>query len=277
MGRPVDLPYGVEVTVAPGQHAPIAGTHRVVWWDPYVLELTRRAPGGVTQQDLLRADGEDTRGAEGLAEYEAFRAQRAATRELGARPSFVSHTMTGLAAEPNDRASTAPRTVTLEVIDSGATREGRPSGTRFGVLVHALFEQAALADVTLGQAALRGVARFVGRSIGASEEEQAHAVLAVERALGHPLFARIAAAERRGELFREAPVTVCSAAGELHEGSVDLAFREATAAGSQIVVVDFKTDVELGDLTVYRNQLGLYADALERALAEPVTCVLFRV
>ena len=277
MNRPVDLPHGAEVTVAPGQHAPIAGAHRVVWWDPYVLELTRRAHGGVTQQDLLRADEQGTLGAKGLAEYEAFRAERAKARTLGARPSFVTHTMTALAAETSEERANGAPGVPIELMDSGATRAGRPSGTRFGVLVHALFEHAALEDLTLGDAALRGVARFVGRSIGATEEEQTHAVSAVSRALGHPLFVRIAQAQRRGELFREAPVTVCSAAGELREGSVDLAFREATPNGSQMVLVDFKTDVELGDLTVYRHQLGLYADALTRALAEPVTCILFRV
>jgi ATP-dependent exoDNAse (exonuclease V) beta subunit len=186
--------------------------------------------------------------------------------------------MTQLAAEALLDPATQTPTLALEVLDSGAVRHGRPSGKRFGVLMHALFEHAALADgVHETSADLSAIARFLGRSSGATPEEQTRAVADVQLALRHPLFTRIVSAQRRGELYREAPVTVCSGVRELREGAVDLLFREPTGDGSQLVVVDFKTDVELSDLTLYRHQLALYADALQRALGERVSCVLFRV
>ncbi|MDB4972558.1 MAG: ATP-dependent nuclease, subunit [Myxococcaceae bacterium] len=273
IGRPIDLPHGPEASVAPGQHRPIAGEHRVVWWDPYLLELTRGASGGVTQQELLRAD-EQASGpvSPGLLEYQAFRVERVATREQGALASFETRAMTQLAAEVEPGL-----TVPVEVIDSGAQRHGRPSGTRFGVLVHALFEHAVLGEGADAATELLAVARYVGRSIGASEPEQTRAVEDVTLALAHPLFARVRQAQRAGELFREAPVTVCTEPATLREGAVDLAFRERTPEGSRVVIVDFKTDVALGDLRVYQTQLSLYADALQRALGEPVVCILFRV
>jgi ATP-dependent helicase/nuclease subunit A len=278
VARPLDAQHGAEDSVAPGRHTPLVGQHHVVWWDPYALDLTRRATGGVTQQDLLRADEQNSAAAQGLAEYTAFREARSAARTRGAVPSFASRPMTQLAAE----GAAPPRSYPLEVIDSGAVRQGRPSGTRFGLLMHALLEHALLDDLGSGgdearERGLSDVAHFVGRELGASEVELARAVADAKLALAHPLFARIARAQRRGELFREAPVTACEAPGALCEGTVDLAFREPTAQGSRIILLDFKTDVELADLSVYRRQLSLYADALARALLEPIECVLFRV
>jgi len=274
VGRPFDAQHGAEDSVAPGQHRPEAGQHAVVWWDPYLFDLQRRATGGVTQQDLLRADEQVGAAERGLAEYATFRAAREDTRVRGAAPSFASRPITELAAEGKSPARSLP----IEVLDSGAIRAGRPSGTRFGVLMHALLEHAVLENgARQSGEALREVAAFIGRSIGASDAERERAVLDAKLALAHPLFARIERAFLRGELFREAPVTVCSVEGELCEGTVDLAFRELSAQGSRIVLVDFKTDVELSDLQVYSRQLALYADALGRALAEPVECVLFRV
>ncbi|MEY4512406.1 MAG: hypothetical protein RLZZ450_4528 [Pseudomonadota bacterium] len=274
VGRPFDAHHGADNSVAPGLHVPEAGQHGVVWWDPYLFDLQRRATGGVTQQDLLRADGESDAAERGLAEYAAFRAARDQARVLGEKPSFASRPMTELAAEGREPTASVP----IEVLDSGALRVGRPSGPRFGVLMHALLEHAVLDDGP-GQSvdALSEVAAFLGRGIGATEEERERAVLDAKRALAHPLFARIGRAHLRGELFREAPVVVCTTDGQLCEGAVDLAFRELGDAGSRIVLVDFKTDVELSDLSVYSRQLALYADALGRALAEPVDCILFRV
>jgi ATP-dependent helicase/nuclease subunit A len=267
MNRPVDSYDGPEASVAPGEHAPMAGAHRVVWWDPWLLDLDRRASGGVTQQDLLKED--DLAQERGLAEYEAYRLQRSAERDRGARPSLRTRAITELASELTDEVIAAPPTRALEVIDSGATREGRPSGKRFGTLVHALFEHAALGDGS----DLEALARFVARSLGATDAERARALSDVALASKHPLFARIERAHARGELFREAPVTSCPEAGELREGIVDLAFRE----DGKMVLVDFKTDVVIGDVTRYAQQLSLYAVALEKALGEPVECVLFRV
>jgi ATP-dependent helicase/nuclease subunit A len=45
------------------------------------------------------------------------------------------------------------------------------------------------------------------------------------------------------------------------------------------VVVDFKTDVEIGRQGIerYRRQVGLYAAAVARATGQPATGVLLRV
>jgi ATP-dependent helicase/nuclease subunit A len=278
--RPMDAQHGAEASVQPGEHIPLAGEHRVVWWDPYLLDLTRRATGGVTQQDLLRADEQGLSAEQGLADYARYKQARAEVRTRGALPSFSTRAITELGlADVAELGSKPSLEVPLEVIDSGVSRALRPSGTRFGTLVHALLERVALDE--LGDAQLEELARFIARETGATEEELARAVTDVRVALAHPLFVRIRAAQQRGELFREAPVTVCSAPAELRQGAVDLAFREPALVGAgtsaRIVLVDFKTDVELGNLTVYARQLGHYADALHRALGEPVECVLFRV
>jgi ATP-dependent helicase/nuclease subunit A len=321
--RALDATHGAEESVAPGAHRPDVGEHHVVWWDPYLLDLSRRAAGGVTQQDLLRADalGE---GGRGLAEYDAFSARRAEVRVAGARPSLCSHTVTSLSAvlqgaalqiavqegeaerqvaEPLtthameataaaklpealrsddagvhfpfvDSALADATTRAVELLDSGVERRGRPSGKRFGTLVHALLQHVALQG---GAGELEGLSRFLGRSVGANEQEMVRAAQDVQRALEHPLFERVRAAASRGELYREVPVTMCLEAAQVLEGTVDLAFREPTSTGTQLVVVDFKSDVELGDLTVYRRQLALYAALLERALGEPVVTALLRV
>ncbi|MET0341726.1 MAG: UvrD-helicase domain-containing protein [Polyangiales bacterium] len=268
--RPARLLHGAEESVAPGMHQPAEGAHQVVWWDPYLLDLTRRATGGVTQQELLRVDAEGTASRRGLEAYEAHRAARDATLARGATPTLCVRTITALAQEQTPGLADAR----VEVLDSGVDRFGRPSGTRFGSLMHALLEHAVLADA---DASLPAQARFLGRGLGASEDEIARAVSDTSRALTHPLFARARAADARGALFREAPVLACEAPDALREGVVDLAFREGEGAAERLVLVDFKTDVVLDDLTVYTRQLTLYADALARALSLPVECVLFRV
>ena len=60
----------------------------------------------------------------------------------------------------------------------------------------------------------------------------------------------------------------------LLEGTVDLAFEE----GGRWVVVDFKTDREIGDqLDVYRRQVRLYADVISRATGVPADAILMRI
>lgn len=268
--RPIDHP-GAEASVAPGEHVPMRGEHRVVWWDPWVLELTRRAASGLTQQELLRADEEGEGADDGVRAYSAFSERAARVRAEASAPSLRTFAMTELAADES-----VPRIGLreVEVIDSGAERADRPRGPRFGALVHALLEHAALDG---DESELAGLARFLGRSLAASEAEIARAAHDVERALRHPFCARMRAARAQGALFREAPVTLAAGPDTLHEGTVDLCFRERTAFDTQLVLVDFKSDVELTDLARYTRQLSLYAHALERALGEPVRCVLFRV
>ena len=145
----------------------------------------------------------------------------------------------------------------------------RPSGPRFGSLVHAV-----LATVPLDEsAAAEETAVLHGRLLGAPDAEVAAAAAAVTAALRHPLLARARAALARGECRREAPVAALDD-GTLVEGVVDLAFRES----GRWTVVDFKTDRELDEaLDVYRRQVALYAALVARATGEPATPVLMRV
>jgi len=60
------------------------------------------------------------------------------------------------------------------------------------------------------------------------------------------------------------------------EGKVDLAFVDDANAGW--TVVDFKTDFEiLGKLEEYRNQVGIYAQAISRATGSQARGVLLRL
>jgi len=80
------------------------------------------------------------------------------------------------------------------------------------------------------------------------------------------------ACERR----RETPVAMRLEDGTLVEGKVDLAFLDDSNTGW--IVVDFKTDFEiLGKLEEYRNQVGIYAQAIERATSLKTRGILLRL
>jgi ATP-dependent exoDNAse (exonuclease V) beta subunit len=270
---PMDAPHDPEQSVAPGLHRPQSGDHRVVWWDPHFLEIKRPPVGGLTQQELLLADEQHGRDQQGMQDYQRWVLARHELRTRSGVPSWVGQSITQAA---HDAQRAGARTLAaLEVIDSGAQREGRPSGARFGTLVHALLERARPGS---DRAELQGLASYVGRGIGATAIEQERAVDDTLRALSHPLWQRVHAAEERKEVFREYPVTLCESDGTLLDGVIDLAFRDRDPQGaSEIVVVDFKTDVQIADLTAYQRQLALYCQALGRVFSEPCRAVLFRV
>ncbi|WP_438007318.1 UvrD-helicase domain-containing protein [Sorangium sp. So ce321] len=54
--RPARCEADERDAVAPGEHAPMAGSHRVVWWDPSTLDLDREPEAGLRQQRILQAD-----------------------------------------------------------------------------------------------------------------------------------------------------------------------------------------------------------------------------
>jgi ATP-dependent exoDNAse (exonuclease V) beta subunit len=257
-------------SVMPGEHRPIAGDHRVVWWDPNVLELKRPSTGVAAQNDLLRADEQSRRDEAGLDAYQRFCEARNAVLARASRPSARSRAMT-VAALEREVGLAAP-----EIIDLGIARDGRPRGARFGTLVHALIANVSL---TAPEAAsdLERLGRALARGLDATEEECARAVRDVQTALAHPFFERVRSAAMRGDLHREAPITAKTAEGEVLDGVVDLLLVEPDASGRKLLLADFKTDAELGDGSHYAAQLSLYAGALERATSLPVTSVLVRV
>ena len=147
----------------------------------------------------------------------------------------------------------------------------RPSGPRYGTLVHAV-----LATVPLDAAPphVTEVAVLQGRILGATEAEVSSAAAVVSAALGHSLMDRAREAAANGACRRETPVTFREPDASLVEGVVDLAFQE----GGAWTVVDFKTDRELEKgLDVYRRQVRLYADIVASATGQPASAVLMRV
>jgi ATP-dependent exoDNAse (exonuclease V) beta subunit len=260
-------------SVAPGEHIPALGEHRVVWWDPNTLRLERPLVGGLGQQQLLSADPNGPPEDQGLRDYQAWRRARDVARELASRHTFAARPMTEYAAvTAMTAAEPAPA---LEILSTDADRSQRGGGARFGSLVHQLL--AGISPLDTGTTTLARDARFFGRSLGATAEEIGHATSAARAALAHPLWQRVRAAAERGELFRETPVVMRTADGTMLDGVVDLAFRERERGDSHVVLVDFKTDAEITDVRAYAAQLGLYAQALSQVLGAPVKQVLLRV
>ncbi|HJL14561.1 MAG TPA: PD-(D/E)XK nuclease family protein, partial [Sandaracinaceae bacterium LLY-WYZ-13_1] len=149
-------------------------------------------------------------------------------------------------------------------------REGRPGGTRFGTLVHAVLAECPLSADARAVAAM---ARHQGRLLDAPDEEVVAATEAAEAALAHPILVAARAAEARGACRRECPITVPLDDGTSAEGVVDLAYRD----GERWVVVDFKTDREIGDKPVHAAQLAIYARAVRAATGREVETVLLYV
>ena len=247
-------------SVAPGLHVPRAGTHGVVWWDPAALRLDRELGGGLRQRQILQADESHEVSTAGELAYATWQARHNAALGSGAVPSLVVYSVTEVA-----RTARAAHGVKLE--HTNVDRAARPNGRRFGSLVHAIL---AAIDLRGDDAHVRQVGANQARLLGASDDEIASAVVAVRAALLHPLLVRAAASPA---VRRETSVAVTTRNG-LVEGVVDLAFVD----GSQWTVVDFKTDLELGDSRArYEMQVRLYADAIAAATSLPAIPVLFMV
>ena len=96
--RPSDVVRPAE-SVAPGLHAPQAGGHSVVWWDPGSLDLGVTESVGLAQQKLLTADESGERSERGIVAHAEWQQARARTRREAGSPSFVIATATELALE----------------------------------------------------------------------------------------------------------------------------------------------------------------------------------
>ena len=269
-------------TVCPGEHRFGAGaeSYSVVWWspEPSVLNLEAEPPLGLRRDDLIVKDVAPEIRARYQREYISWRNTRDEALARAKQPSIDVITATEAAvrivSDPVERIE-----VVVEDISRHGEREGGPGspkrsggGTRFGILVHAL-----LADVPLDRSDGELIDRLAaahGRVLGASPDEVRAAVVVVHRVLQHQVLANAARAERAGICYREMPVTLRLESGTLIEGNVDLAFE----ADGQMVVVDFKTDRELGDaIDTYRRQVQIYAHAIATATGRPARGVLMKI
>jgi ATP-dependent helicase/nuclease subunit A len=262
-------------TVAPGAHTVDASGDApfdVVWWDPATLALGAEPPFGLRRQELISRDVPLEIIAEGTARYVAWRNTREETVARAATPALEVRTITEWARDDAGvQGNRIPKgdSRKVETITIEAT-EGRPSGPRYGALVHASL---AVVPLDAGEDIIGPLVATQGRVLGATADEVASARQVVRAVLTHPLLAAARAAAARGALFREAPTTILRD-GQLLEGTVDLAFESADG----FTVVDFKTDRAEGDLhAAYVRQVELYAEAIGEATGKPTRAVLMSI
>jgi ATP-dependent exoDNAse (exonuclease V) beta subunit len=258
----IDRPFFTsdEPSVKPGLHTPRQGTHEVVWWDPRTLKLVVPPSLGLRQQEILAADG-DSKESPSLIVYRRWLEERGKVSRTGAVKQFEVFTATETSESPVD--------FQVEVtVESVAKPAGRPTGPRFGTLVHTILRDAPLdAD----RAALAPLAEVHGRLLGATAEEGEAAIDTVVRALVHPLLAQARAAQR---LHRELPIILKLDANRVLEGVIDLAFE----AEGRWHVVDFKTDADIeANRLHYERQLRWYSLALSRLNNAPVQAHLLSI
>ena len=267
--------------VAPGLHVPEVGTHRVVWWDPGILQLDARETMGLRQSKLLEADKQNERSDRGTREYVTWRARRAEILAAGSRPALRVASATELAI--GGVLPAMPEAAQIE-IERVARVGDRPRGKRFGTLVHAILAHLPLdAEAT----AIGAQASFFGRALEATANEVSAAIATVANALASSLMRRAAAATI---MRREAPLLLkletivnlgeneSAPASTMVEGVADLAFIEDRDGVARWIVVDFKTDFELERrVKEYRIQLALYLRAITQATAMPAAGYLLLI
>jgi ATP-dependent exoDNAse (exonuclease V) beta subunit len=258
----IDRPFfsSDEPSVKPGLHAPRQGTHEVVWWDPRTLKLNPPPSLGLRQQEILAADGEGKE-SPSLIAYRHWLQKRDEVSGVAQAKQFDVFTATETSESPAD--------FTVEVtIETIAKSAGRPTGPRFGTLVHTILRDAPLDS---DRSTLAALAEVDGRLLGATAEEVAAAIDAVALTLGHPL---LAAARQAPRLHRELPIILKLDSKRVLEGVIDLAF-EAEGCWN---IVDFKTDADIAvNRAHYERQLHWYSLALSRLNKAPVKAHLLSI
>ena len=255
-------------TVSPGLHVRKLDSSElsIVWWDPRVLNLGAEAPLGIRRPELIVKDVAPDIVESGLSGYNSWRTRRDQAIAAGTQTSVAVRTVTQMA---KSAAGGVPDLKLPPVEIVKLPREvNRPSGPRFGALVHAV-----LASVPLDGdlVAIQRLATIHGRVLGAAAEEIAAASESVHAALAHAVFD---GARQAARCRREVPITWRDPEGLLVEGVIDLAFEQTDGW----TVVDFKTDEEFrGNEPAYRRQVGMYAAAIQAANGARVSALLIRV
>ncbi|MGH8545014.1 MAG: 3'-5' exonuclease, partial [Gammaproteobacteria bacterium] len=260
-------------TVSPGLHVRRAGPSgpaefSVVWWDPRALKLGAEAPLGIRRPELIVKDVAPDIVESGLAAYKSWREQRQQAVAAASHSSVAVRTVTQ-SAKPAE-ASPDLKLPPVEIIELPRAAN-RPSGARFGALVHAVLASVPLdGDLSV----IQRLATIHGRILGAPAEEITSASEIVQTALAHPLLNQAHNAAQQARCRREVPIAWRDSNGLLIEGVVDLAFEQAEGW----TVVDFKTDEEFrGNEPAYRRQVGMYASAIQAANGARVSALLMRV
>ena len=252
--------------IRPGLHRARAGGPGVVWWDPRLLSLGARGNFGVRYHKLLAPDPDGIADEEGLDAYLDWQASRDLAVELGEQPSRDVIVVTETQQMPPGEVKSVEHMILPRPAE-------RPSGKRFGTLVHTVFRDAALGSKG-GRLEGDGVDALValhGRLLSTTEAENRAAADAVRAALEHPLLQRVAEAETT---LREAPFLLPLDGNRLVEGVLDLAFREE----GRWTVIDFKTDADLSTHAhAYERQVAWYVHAVEVITGEPASGLLLGI
>jgi ATP-dependent helicase/nuclease subunit A len=259
-------------TVSPGLHVLRPGQNiqfSVVWWDPGALKLGAEAPLGIRRPELIVKDVAPDIVESGLAAYNSWRERREQAIAAGGQASVAVRTVTQ-SVKTADEASADLKLPAVEIIELPRAAN-RPSGRRFGALVHAVLATVPLdGDLSV----IQRLANIHGRILGASQEEIVSTSDVVHTALAHSIFNQARNAAQTGWCRREVPIAWRDTKGLLIEGVIDLAFEQARSW----TVIDFKTDEELrGNELAYRRQVGMYASAIQAANGARVSAVLMRV
>jgi ATP-dependent helicase/nuclease subunit A len=269
-----------EGSVRPGLHRSKADGPSVVWWDPAALVLEVEEQAALRHQRILEVDAEGITAAASEESYAAWQMEREALLAQASQPSMLVQTVTSLArpeaakeAERENDHTGLSHVVSVETLHRGELE--RPSGRRFGALVHVLL---ATLDFDAGADAIETSATINGRLVGATDDEIQAAIVTVRSACGHPILQRAAVSAQAGELRRETPILLTLEDGTLVEGVADLAFREDTPAFAGWTVVDFKTDREFEKSSAqYISQVRLYAHAVGLATNSPARGIVLVV
>ncbi|HUP39617.1 MAG TPA: UvrD-helicase domain-containing protein [Vicinamibacterales bacterium] len=243
-----------------------AKPHSIVWWDGRNLELKAEPPLGIRRSELIVKDVAARTVEEGLADYTAWRTRTDAAVSEGSHRSVAAQTVTQWSKTATDDVNLKlPKVKIVEV-----PREAdRPTGIRFGALVHAVLGTVPLdGDADL----IRRVTELQARTLGSTDEEVESAAKVVHTVLALPILARAREAAKAHRCRRETPIA-WRHGDTLIEGVIDLAFED----GSRWMLVDFKTDEEFRSAAPYQRQLGLYALAVGQAFSTPVSAFLIRI
>ena len=186
---------------------------------------------------------------------------------------MIVTTPTQMKDQPDPGARTPDPAV---IVEDAAVKSERPSGKRFGTLVHAL-----LASVPLSATAseVAELSALHAKLLGATDEEQTAARVIAVAVLRHPRMDEARAAQAAGRrVWREAPVSLRlddgSGTPEMVDGQIDLAYE--TDAGW--MVIDFKTDMEIATAQdAYVRQVSIYLDAVTRATGQPARGLILKI
>jgi ATP-dependent exoDNAse (exonuclease V) beta subunit len=149
--------------------------------------------------------------------------------------------------------------------------EDRPTGVRFGSLVHAVL---ATVPLDASVSVISGTCALQGRILGATDEERDAAEEVARAVLGSEILERARAAARSGRCRREVAITLQEDDGAVVEGQADLAFEE----GDGWTIVDFKTGLDHGPSPEQaRRQIAFYARAVAAATGKPARGVILHV